>query len=142
MRKGRKRKLILETNKYEQPIKGSYNNIIEFQSLSFEPLIKNRFLVQLENDNEDTFIDSSKIKSIQIKSNKNNSFIVLEPFLHIHEWVENYKKMNICKIFFLDPTGLVIKSFDYDISYFGYEYELNYSDSDIFAPKIFYNFYE
>jgi hypothetical protein len=109
--------------------------------MAFEPLMSNRFLVQLENDSDNSFIDSKYIKSIKLKSDKNDSFIIIEPYLTIHDWIEEYEKMNICKVFFLSPIGQIVKVLDYDVLYFGYEYELNHSNSAPFCPKVFYKLY-
>ncbi len=138
----RKRKIILETKNVEKLIKGSFNSIgNNFQLMAFEPLVSNRFLVQLENDSDNSFIDSKNIKSIKLKSDKNGSFIIIEPYLTIHDWIEEYEKMNICKVFLLNPIGEIVKVLDYDVLYFGYEYELNYSNSTPFCPKMFYKLY-
>lgn len=84
-----------------------------------EPLRKNRFSLILESDDGES-IEPYKISGFNIENFNDKKAITITAILLIGDWIEKFKKMNTVKIFFLDPTGAVIESLDYDIMYEGF----------------------
>jgi hypothetical protein len=141
--KSRKRSILIEVIGYSKfPKPKSYNNeklLISNFFTTVEPQLKNRFIIELEDFNNKLLIESEKIKSFNFYQNEDGEKkIVIESYLEINEWVDNFLKVEICKIFLLNPVGDVVNYFDYDIANSGYEYELNYSKDDLLVPKFFY----
>ncbi len=152
----RRRRLILE-NKIIKPEKSGFyignhgrftNQMFINRDLEifepFEPYKKNRFIIDLEIDTSSLSkkIPNSRIDSFKFVSDKNGTNIHIDIMLSIHEWVEDYLKVNICKIYLIDPTGKIIKHFDYDVISSGYEYDLKYESSNILKPRFFYKIIE
>ena len=152
----RRRKLILE-NKIIKPEKSGFyisnhgrftNQMFIDTDLevfeTFEPFKKNRFIVDLEIDTSSLSkkIPNSRISSFRFFSDKNGMNIHIDIILSIDEWVEDFIKVNICKMYLVDAIGKIIKSFDYDVIYSGYEYDLSYENSNILKPRFFYKIIE
>lgn len=139
-KKTRKRSILLEVLEHKSfPKPRVFKNENPFQVAAFEPLLKNRFIVELEDNNQKNIINSNRIKSCKFFQSENgDKKIVIESYLATNEWMDEFLKVEICKIFILNPVGDVISYLDYDIVNSGYEYELNYSKDDLLTPKIFY----
>jgi len=159
MHKRRKRKLILE--KHKKPLDTSYvfystNNVPAYRfnhnqvnqgSLfnGFEPYKSNRFMVFLENEYSNKTISPDRIKSLHFSHTiEHGNIITIESMLAIgtNDWMDEYKDMHICKIDLLDPTGVVVKSMDFDVALIKYEYKLNYSESDFLLPRFYYKIFD
>jgi hypothetical protein len=146
----RRRKLILENKIIKPETSGFYignhgrfttkifSNVETFQP--FEPLRSNRFIVDLEIDSNSLYkkIPNSRIGGFKFVSSKSGENIEIESMLSIDEWIDEFLKANICKLYIVDAIGKIIKMFDYDIVNIGYQYELNYENSEVIKPKFLY----
>lgn len=154
MCKRRKRKLILE-KKEPSPYTGySFYNINNTASYrlrqgtlfnSFEPYKANRFLVFLQNEYSNKTISPDRIKSVHFSyTPEQGNIVAIESMLAMSsgDWIDEYKNVHICKVDLLDPTGLVVKRMDFDVTLIKYEYKLNYSDSEILLPKFYYKIFD
>jgi len=100
----------------------------------------NRFVVNLEGDNNELSIQSHRIRSLYFeKDNNGNSILKIKTLLSIVDnWIDEFELITLAKIYFLDPTGVVIKTLDYDVVFSGYNFMCNYNSDDLFEPEIIY----
>lgn len=145
-RRHRKRRLILENKILPQPKPyqnhfGRQTNIFNFNP--FEPLHKDRFIVQLEDEHRELIIPADRIKGLNFFCDQNGERkIKIEAFIPVDDWLDDFLGVNICKIFLLDAFGNVLKFLDYDIVNSGHEYELKYSESSPLIPIIYYTVFD
>ena len=152
MPKRRKRKLILEKKQpspfsiHAQTQNLNSNRLIQGILFdSYEPYKANRFIVFLQNEYSNKTINPSKIKSIHFSHTpEQGNVICIESMLSVatNDWVDEYKDMHICQVDLLDPTGVVIRSMDFDVALIKYEYKLNYSESEPLLPKFYYKIFD
>jgi|TARA_R110000803_G_scaffold58190_3_gene116418 hypothetical protein len=147
----RRRSLILENKIIKSETSGFYignhgrftnqifSNNIEMTE-SFEPLKKNRFIVDLEIDSKSLSkkIPNSRIGGFRFNSDNSGKSIDIDIVMTINDWVEDFLKVNICKVYLIDATGRILRMFDYDVVNSGYKYDVSYNSSDVLKPRFFY----
>ena len=147
----RRRSLILEnkiikseTSGFSIRSHGRFTNQIFSNNIEilepFEPFKKNRFIVDLEIDSKylSKKIPNSRVSGFSFNSDKNGKTIHIDIIMSIDEWVEDFLKVNICKVYLIDATGVILRMFDYDIVNSGYKYDVSYDSSEILKPRFFY----
>jgi len=152
MVKRRKRKLILEKKQpspfsiHSQTQDLNANRLVQGILFdSYEPYRANRFIVFLQNEYSNKTISPAKINSIHFShTTEQGNVICIESMLSFttNDWVDDYKDMHICRIDLLDPTGVVVRSMDFDVALIKYEYKLNYSESEPLLPKFYYKIFD
>lgn len=137
MTRGRKRKVILEKiQKSPNDFLHSMNNLFLNPPPYYEPFRKNHFAIQLENEHEG--IEPYKICGYKIEEFSDKSIITISSILIVGDWVEQFKKMTMVKIFFLDSIGNFCELFDYDIMYEGFSLEGSHKSDEVLTSTFKY----
>lgn len=98
---------------------------------------QNRFVVRMETD--DLIIKSERIKGFKIETINNEMLLKIKTFMHIDEWLEDFKTVEIIKIYFFDIRGNMLKnSFDYDVNYKSFSLACDYKFADYLTPVFEY----
>ena len=149
MNRGRKRRVIVEKMlKPKIPFIPSTNLILSQQNITnfhqyVEPYFSNRFHVELENDHINLNISPSRIRGFNITNNTSHGKIItIKATLNIDEWVDEFEKITIAKIFLLNSRGDVAKHFDYDVEIVEQNIDFDYSFEEIVTPNIIYKIIE
>ena len=145
-KKFRRRKLLTERSRQI----ALFNNNPRFNQLNlfrvpefFEFYRENRFEIELEEDKSGLIIDGNKIQGFKFKNEiSKGNILYVKANLVIGEWVEDFKKMNIVRIYLLNSLGEEIRFFDYDIKMNGYEFEMNYNSDSIMLPTVSYKIFD
>ncbi len=100
-------------------------------------MLQDRFSVKMETE---TFVvNPERIKGFKIEKSSDKRIIKIKSYLQVHEWIKDFEKVHIIKIFFFDSRGNILKnSFDYDVDFFGFNLECDYSYRDYLTPVFIY----
>ncbi len=137
----RKKELLLEiiseTNNFQQdaflPIGNHEKNRI-ITNLDPNFIFQDRFSMQLESQ-ESFIIGPEKIKGFRIENIDDKRILKVKTILHIDEWINDFKKIEIIKIYFFDMNGNVLNnSFDYDVSFKCFYLDCDYTFRDYLTP--------
>jgi hypothetical protein len=139
MTRGRKREVIFEKTK-KTSIDLYTRNLFLTPPPFFEPFRKNHFTVFLEGNDEK--IESHKICGYKIEDFSDHSTISITSILMVGDWVDQFKRMTIVKIFFLDAVGNPCSLFDFDIMYDGFSMEGGYKMDDVLTSTFKYKILE
>ena len=126
---GRKRSVFIE--KISNGHKISKDSMLRRYGLplffSMDFLRKNRFVVEMQID--DVIINSDNIQGFSISHiNDKEKTIKINTAIHINEWIHDFEKVNIIKVYLLDGLGNEHKGFDFDVIYKGYVFDCDYKD--------------
>ena len=104
-------------------------------------LRKNRFVVEMQIN--DTPIRNESIQGFSIKNiNHSEKTIKINTALHINDWITEYEKVNIIKVYILDGLGNEHKQFDLDVVYQGYLFDCDYREDAPLTPYFIYKIIE
>jgi hypothetical protein len=135
---GRRRKILVEKISIEENLPSILSEITNPSLFPFhEPLRKNRFVLHLEND-KDNSINPNRIRNFKIEQIENKKTITITSLLCVQDWIDDFKKMNMVKIFFLDPIGNVCQFMDFDIVFSGYSIGGDYESNELLIPSFKY----
>ncbi len=129
-----KRKLLLELVNDFNPFddfKLKHNYPLSLEEQNF--YMQNRFSVHLLNENKFK-ISPDRIQGFKIFDIDSQKTLQIKSTLFIENWIEDFKKINICKIFFYDGSGKIVRFLDLDIIYSGYKLECDYKNNNFLAP--------
>lgn len=130
---GRKRTVLIEKTSCSHKV--SNDNMVGRYGLplffSMDFLRKSRFIIEMKID--DKIINSDNIQGFSI-SHLEEKILKISTVIHLSEWVNDYEKVNIIKIYFLDGLGNEHRQFDFDAIYKGYIFDCNYKDDSPITP--------
>jgi len=147
MRRGRKRKLIIEKiSKPREPedlyVPRGYHDAIPRAFMNFEPYMRNRFNIELENDHLNLFIDTYRIQGFNVEDSNGEKILIVDALLDVNDWIDEFCKMRIARISFLNGAGRETIFFDYDIEAIGHNFGGHYSSDKILTPSITYRIFD
>jgi len=94
---------------------------------------QDRFCLELKSE-EKTF-GFNKIKGFRIDNDGQSQVIKIKTFLHIEDWLKDFEKIEIIKIYFFDSNGnLMRNSFDYDVDFKRFYLDCDYKLQDYLTP--------
>ena len=100
-------------------------------------VLQDRFCVKLETD--DFVVNPERIKGFKIETIQNEKIIKVKTYLQVHEWINDFEKIHIIKIYFFDSKGNILKNcFDYDVDYMDFNLECDYKFRDYLVPTFSY----
>ncbi len=100
-------------------------------------VLQDRFCVKLETD--DFVVNPERIKGFKIETIQNEKIIKVKTYLQVHEWINDFEKIHIIKIYFFDSNGNILKNcFDYDVDYMDFNLECDYKFRDYLVPTFSY----
>ena len=103
-------------------------------------LRKNRFIVEMQIDDE--IINNDNIQGFFISNFNNEKTIKISTAIHIKEWIHDFERVNIIKIYLLDGLGNEHRQFDLDVIYKGYTFDCDYREDSPIIPYFFFNIKE
>ena len=104
-------------------------------------LRKNRFVVEMQVHNKR--LETSNIQGFSISHFEGKEKIIrINTALHINDWISDYDRVNIIKIYLLDSLGNTTKGFDFDVSFKGYNFECDYREDALVVPCFVYKIIE
>lgn len=104
-------------------------------------LRKNRFVVEMQIDDKNISNDSVQGFSIS-HINDAEKIIKINTAIHIDNWINDYEKVNIIKVYLLDGLGNEHRAFDFDVVYKGYVFECDYKEDAPVIPHFVYKIIE
>ena len=133
---GRRRSVLTEKvirKKYEVY---SYNENV---TLDFSHLFrKDKFHVELERA-DGTMIDPNRICGFKVDSDKDTKILKIKSTLEINEWIPDYEKVTIARIFLYNSNGDDINSMDFDVIFRGYSLGCDYNSDESMKPVFLYD---
>jgi len=141
---GRKRTVFVEKSLHKKTINNeilSKHNFSLLLNFNREYFRKNKFVLEMQIDND--CFESSNIQGFNINHFKDgNKTICVNTYVHTNEWIDEYSKVNIIKIYLLDASGDPAKQFDFDVNFNGYTFDCNYKDDGFATPNFIYKILE
>lgn len=136
---GRKRTVFIEKTSYIQKISkdGMLNRFGLPLFFNMDFFRKNRFIVELQIDDEIISNDNIQGFSISHISDKEKT-IKINTAIHIKNWITDYQKVNIIKVYLLNGMGETHREFDFDVVYRGYIFDCDYQDDSPITPHFLY----
>jgi len=108
---------------------------------NMEYLRKNRFFVEMQIDNK--ILSSDNIQGFKIYHfDEGEKTIKINTALHIKDWITDYNKVNIIKIYLLDGFGKEVRGFDFDVVFKGYTFDCDYKEDTLATPVFSYKILE
>jgi hypothetical protein len=140
---GRKRTVLIEKISYGHKI--SKDGMLRrfglplFFNMDF--LRKNRFVVEMQID--DNIIKNDNVQGFSISHiNDSEKIIKINTAIHVDDWISDYEKVNIIKVYLLDGLGNEHREFDFDVVYKGYSFDCDYRDDALVVPHFIYRIIE
>lgn len=100
-------------------------------------VLQDRFCVKLETD--DFVVNPERIKGFKIQTILDEKIIKVKTYLQVHEWITDFEKIHIIKIYFFDSKGNLLKNcLDYDVDYMDFNLECDYKFRDYLVPTFSY----
>lgn len=100
-------------------------------------ILQDRFCVKMET--RDFVLNPERIKGFRIETIQNEKLIKIKTYLKIDEWIKDFEKIEVIKIYFFDSKGNMLKNcFDYDVDYIGFSLECDYKFRDYLVPVFSY----
>lgn len=136
---GRKRSVFIE--KTTSVLQISKDGVLKRYGLplffDMEFLRKNRFVIEMQID--DKIINNDNIQgfSILYLTDKEKT-IKINTTIHVDNWIHDYDKVNIIKVYLLDAMGNEHRQFDFDVIYKGYSFDCDYTEDAPVLPTFFY----
>jgi hypothetical protein len=135
---GRKRTVFIEKISYPKISENTLSKTFGlplFFNMDF--LRKNRFLIEMQIDEKPINNDNIQGFSI-VHIDEKESSIKINTVLHVNDWIDNYEKVNIIKVYLLDGLGNIHKNFDFDVVFKGYTFDCDYKDDAPVNPYFLY----
>lgn len=144
MSRTRRKEMLLEfisdKNFLKQDIfvPNSFNSEKNFQNnLDDNFIFQDKFCVKMETKN--FVVNPDRIKGFKIEKDIIGKIIKIKTYLQINEWLNDFKKIEIIKIYFFDNNGNILKNcFDYDVEYVDFKLECDYKFRDYLTPIFIY----
>jgi hypothetical protein len=140
---GRRRSVLIEKVSYGHKV--SKEGLLRRFGLplffNLDLLRKNRFVVEMQID--DIIVKSDNIQGFSIAHiNSEEKIIKINTAIHVDDWISEYEKVNIIKVYLLDSLGNEHKEFDFDVIYKGYLFDCDYKDDALLTPYFVYKIIE
>jgi hypothetical protein len=107
-----------------------------FQSIS-DVFRKDRFFVEMER-NDGSVLNPYRICGFKIDDNKDSKILKVKTTLEINEWIADYEKVVIVRIFLYDSSGNDLINMDFDVIFRGYSMECDYHSDEAMKPIFSY----
>lgn len=100
-------------------------------------ILQDRFCLKMET--KDFIVNPERIKGFKIETIEKRKVIKVKTYLKINEWIKDFEKIEIIKIYFFDSYGNLLKNgFDYDVDYLDFTLECDYKFRDYLVPIFSY----
>lgn len=99
---------------------------------------RNMFHLEMEK-NDGTVLDPRRICGFKIESEKNLKVLKIKTTLEINDWISDYEKVVIARIFLYDANGNDANSMDLDVLFKGYSIECDYHSDEAMKPIFSYD---
>lgn len=110
-------------------------------NLNDDFVFQDKFCLVLEAEN--ILIEPGRIKGFRIENVNGHNLIKVKTFLHISDWIRDFEKIEIIKVYFFDAMNQTIKSsFDYDVAFKAFYLDCDYSFRDYLTPVYEYEIFE
>jgi hypothetical protein len=106
-----------------------------------EYLRKNKFVIEMQVD--DKILNTSNIQGFSISHFKGKEKTIrINTAIHVNDWVSDYDKVNIIKVYLFDVMGNPIREFDLDVTFKGYNFDCDYREDALVVPCFVYKIIE
>ena len=96
-------------------------------------ILQDRFSLELKSAKKT--LDHGRIKGFRIDSDGEHQTIKVKTFLHIEDWLKDFRDIEIIRIYFFDYNGNVTNhSFDYDVDFKRFYLNCDYKLQDYLTP--------
>lgn len=110
-------------------------------NLNEEFIFQDKFSVLLKYD--DVTIEPTRIKGFRIENLNGHNFIKVKTYFHVSDWINEFKKIQIIKIFFFNAMNEVISNnLDYDVIFKSFYLDCDYQFRDYMTPVYEYEIFE
>lgn len=140
---GRQRAVLVEKTSYVHkiPKDGMLKRFGLPLFFNMDFLRKNRFVVEMQIN--DKTIRNESVQGFSIKNiNDTEKIIKINTAIHIDDWITEYEKVNIIKVYILDGLGNEHRHFDLDVIYKGYLFDCDYREDAPLTPYFIYKIIE
>ena len=138
---GRKRIVLVEKSipiqPYQHEISEAFRPFITPVVQSSELFAKNNFTIELERS-DGLKIEDNRICGFKLESKGEKKLFNIKTFLHIKDWIEDYKKVVIARVVLYDSIGNEVNSLDLDLHFDGYSMECDYGSEGFVTPYFSY----
>lgn len=133
---GRRRVVLIEKISNRKTV-GIIEHDSNFQLPHIDVFRKNRFFIELER-NDGTVINPYRICGFKMEKDNDSKILKVKTTMEINEWISEYEKVVVARIFLYDVNGNDINSMDLDISFRGYSIECDYNSEEAMRPVFSY----